>query len=79
MGGWTSRRCRFRGFTLDSDPPNYAQGVVQAVHGASFDADFSEAFIPPVGGPFASPGWLSGAKVAFWNGTTRRMSWPSQR
>ena len=68
-----SRGCSFLGFTLDSSPPNYAQGIVQQVDGATFDADFSNDFIPPVGGPFAAPGGLSGAKTAFWDSTTKRM------
>jgi len=68
-----SHNCTFRGFSLDSQPPNYAQGSVESVSGAEFTAMFDDAFIPPAGGPFRSAGGLSGAKVAFWDTETRRM------
>lgn len=68
-----SANCTFIGFTLDSFPPNYAQGTVQSLDGSNFVARFDNAFIPPSGGPFGNAGGLHGAKVAFWDATTKRM------
>ena len=60
-----------RGLTLDSDPPNFAQGAL--VHGAgqpvatamTFEAQFDDAFLAPDPRlpPFDHPGGLVGAKV----------------
>ena len=64
------------GLTLDSDPPNYAQGVLSSLSadGHSFVAKFDDRFIPPdtTKQPFSSPGGQAGAKTAFCNATTLR-------
>ena len=66
-----------RGLTFDSDPPNYAQGVVTAVRPdvSAFTAKFDTRFIPPDTSvpPFSAPGGSAGAKVAFWDPSLRRM------
>ena len=65
------------GLTFDSDPPNYAQGVVTAVRPdvSGFTAKFDTRFIPPDTSvpPFSAPGGSAGAKVALWDPTLRRM------
>jgi len=70
-----SVNCTLIGFVLDSDPPNYAQGIVHSSVGSEFLASFSPDFIPPdtTQDPFHTPGGLVGAKVAFWDADTRRM------
>jgi len=62
---------------LDSDPPNYAQGVVRSLSAGGntsrFDADFDPQFLSPdiTRQPFVSAGGLAGAKVSFWDQQTR--------
>ena len=72
-----SNNCTFNGFTLDSNPPNFAQGIVSSIDSNSFIAKFSQDFIPPdvntISSPFHNAGGLDGAKVAFWNETTKYM------
>ena len=61
-----------RGVTLDSDPPNFAQGALTHDAGqpvataTSFTAQFDDAFLAPnlQLPPFNHPGGLSGAKVS---------------
>ena len=64
-----------QGLTLDSDPPNYAQGRVTRVdaHTASFTSTFDEAFLMPDTSavPFNAPGGSAGAKIMFWKADTR--------
>jgi hypothetical protein len=63
-----------RGLTLDSDPPNYAQGTItQVPNSTRFIADFDGAFLPPDTAvqPFSNPGGTAGAKVRFWDPTSR--------
>lgn len=66
---------------LDSEPPNYAQGIVRVVGGeggnsSTFEGDFDEHFLPPDTSvqPFSHSGGLAGAKVSFWDAETRRLS-----
>jgi hypothetical protein len=63
--------------TLDVESANYAQGTVTAIHDAdhSFSASFDPRFLVPdcTAEPFSMAGGLAGAKVAFWNASTRRM------
>ena len=62
---------------LDSDPPNFAQGVVRSLsaggNDSCFDADFDLHFLLPdrTIEPFVHAGGLAGAKVSFWNPETR--------
>ena len=62
---------------LDSNPPNYAQGVVRSLraggNASCFDADFDPRFLSPdvTRQPFVSAGGLAGAKVSFWDPKTR--------
>ena len=64
-----------KGLTLDSDPPNYAQGRVTHVDPsiASFTSTFDEAFLMPdtSTAPFNAPGGSAGAKIMFWKADTR--------
>ena len=64
-----------QGLTLDSDPPNYAQGEVTRVdpNTASFTSTFDEAFLMPDTStvPFNAPGGSAGAKIMFWKADTR--------
>ena len=78
------RNTSVKGLTFDSDPPNYAQGKITEVFatselagGTAFTAKFDDRFIPPDTSvqPFSSPGGSAGAKVAFWDPSTRRMSY----
>ena len=67
-----------RGLTLDSDPPNYAQGVVVSSNNtttSSFVAKFDERFIPPdrTVQPFVNPGGLLGAKIRFWDAESKQV------
>eukprot|EP00040_Diaphanoeca_grandis_P042547 m.265273 g.265273 ORF g.265273 m.265273 type:complete len:555 (+) comp60984_c0_seq1:250-1914(+) len=64
-----------KGITLDSDPPNYAQLVLQTVQNSTtLIAKADAAFLPPDTSvsPFNNPGGLYGAKVMFWDPTTRQ-------
>lgn len=68
-----------RGLTLDSDPPNYAQGTITAsVNGTDFVARFDDRFIPPDTGvqPFSHAGGQIGAKVSFWDAKTKQLHQP---
>ena len=71
------RNVQVSGLTFDSDPPNYAQGSFTSLSsdGRSFVGRFDDRFIPPdtTKQPFAAPGGSAGAKVVFWNATTRRL------
>ena len=64
-----------RGLTFDADPPNYAQGVVTSVaaDNASVVATFDGAFLEPdtTRYPFSDPDGVYGAKVSFWEPSTR--------
>ena len=64
-----------QGLTLDSDPPNYAQGQVTRVDlsTASFTSTFDEDFLMPDTStvPFNAPGGSAGAKIMFWGNDTR--------
>ena len=64
-----------QGLTLDSDPPNYAQGRVTHVdpNTASFTSTFDEDFLMPDTStvPFNAPGGSAGAKIMFWSANTR--------
>ena len=58
-----------RNLTLDSDPPNYAQGSVRSLGpGRTVLAAFDPAFLMPDTAvpPFNNPGGHVGAKVHFW-------------
>ena len=65
--------------TFDADPPNYAQGVVDNEdidpNNLTFSATFSSSFLLPDMSlpPFISPGGSAGAKVSFWDPSTREM------
>eukprot|EP00041_Stephanoeca_diplocostata_P015970 m.310427 g.310427 ORF g.310427 m.310427 type:complete len:487 (-) comp20209_c0_seq6:181-1641(-) len=74
--------------TIDSDGPNYAQGVVVAAPTAEAHPETSERmqsntiivefdtdFLDPdtSATPFDSPGGVSGAKVAFWDPDVRQL------
>jgi hypothetical protein len=72
----TSHNLTIRGLTLDSDPPNYAQGrTTRLINATSFEAMFDDQFIPPdtTIQPFSHAGGLSGAKLTFWDAQTRRV------
>ena len=73
----SSSNCLFLSFTLDSYPPNYAQGIVTSTSSSSFTATFSHDFIPPdtiaKTSPFSTKSGLAGAKVAFWDNQTKYM------
>ena len=63
-----------RGLTLDSDPPNYAQGVVRSVtNTTTIVAEFDDRFLFPdtTTQPFSSPGGTGDAKVMFWDPHTK--------
>jgi len=60
------------GLLFDSEPPNYAQGLVTSiVNETSFVARFDERFIPPDTreGPFSGPK----TKVTLWDPKTKRI------
>ena len=67
------------GLTFDADPPNYAQGVVDDddidPNNSTFSATFFSSFLLPDTSlpPFVSPGGPAGAKVSFWDSSTREM------
>jgi hypothetical protein len=61
------------GLTFDSNPPNYAQGIVTSTTSpTSFIAEFDKNFIPPntLVPPFNQPNNL---KVSFYNPNTKQM------
>jgi hypothetical protein len=81
--GVSIRNCRnvtVRGLVLDADPPNYAQGVVTGVDltAGAVVATFDDEFLMPDPSttPFDQPGGSAGAKVMFWNATTRLPRYP---
>lgn len=68
------RNVSVRGLILDSEPPNYAQGTVtELINSTTFAADFDDVFIPPdpTAQPFSNAGGLAGAKVRFWDPSSR--------
>ena len=70
-----------RGLVFDAEPPNYAQGVVTSVGSgnssvvATFDASFLEPDTTLY--PFSSPSGVYGAKVSFWDASTRTVLPPN--
>ena len=73
-----TRNLTVRGMTLDSDPPNYAQGnVTRWLNSSAFVAKIDERFIPPdtTAQPFNQPGGTAGAKIMIWDAATRLPSY----
>jgi hypothetical protein len=64
------------GLTIDASPANYAQGTVLEIAGSAVLVNFDVDFLMPdtTAGPFDKPGGLIGAKVCFWNASTRLMN-----
>ena len=64
------------GLRLDASPANYAQGTVVEIDGAAVLVNFDSEFLMPDtrSDAFAKPGGLVGAKVCFWNASTRLMN-----
>lgn len=64
-----------RGLTLDSDPPNYAQGVVtgpvEGGNSSAVTATFDDRFLPPDTGFLCAKSGQRGSKIMFWDPATK--------
>ena len=70
------------GLTLDSDPPNYAQGVLTKLESATSangsttsvaTAIFDDAFLTPNTSFLCTKSGQRGSKIMFWDPATRQV------